>query len=275
VASGTTKFDDVGRWSEIKLEIIGQHAKAYSTILAAQGNLRHVYIDAFAGAGEHVSRETGDVIEGSPKVALAVTPPFDQYHFIDLDGSRAANLQKLVGSRTDVHVHEGDCNEVLLEQVFPRCRYEDYRRALCILDPYGLHLDWKVLVEAGRMRSVEIFLNFPMMDMNRNVLLTDPSKLSAEQAARMTRFWGDESWRDAAYVPVPTLFGETEHDKVRGNKAIVDAFRRRLREVASFPHVPEPLAMTNSTNSTLYYLFFASHNATGAKIARDIFKRHA
>ena len=44
------QFDEIGIWSEIKLAIIREYAKAYSTILSAQTNARfsHVYIDAFA-----------------------------------------------------------------------------------------------------------------------------------------------------------------------------------------------------------------------------------
>ena len=43
-----------------------------------------------------------------------------------------------------------------------------------MLDPYGLHLDWEVIETAGKMRSIEIFLNFPIMDMNRNALWRNP-----------------------------------------------------------------------------------------------------
>ena len=44
------KFDKVGNWSEIKLEIVEAYAQAYSKIISAQKNpqLYHVYIDAFA-----------------------------------------------------------------------------------------------------------------------------------------------------------------------------------------------------------------------------------
>ena len=47
------KFDKVGNWSEIKLEIVEAYAQAYSKIISAQKNpqLYHVYIDAFAGSG--------------------------------------------------------------------------------------------------------------------------------------------------------------------------------------------------------------------------------
>ena len=44
------EFDEIGYWSEIKLEIVRDYAAAYSTILTKK-NLPHVYVDAFAGAG--------------------------------------------------------------------------------------------------------------------------------------------------------------------------------------------------------------------------------
>jgi len=38
--------------------------------------------------------------------------------------------------------------------------------------------------------------------------------------------------------------------------------------------VPEPLAMENSKGAIIYYLFFASQNATAEKIAREIVSKH-
>jgi len=264
------KLDEVGYWSEVKLEIVRDYAKAYSTVLNMQASIQsHLYIDAFAGAGVHISKATGRFIPGSPLNALNVQPPFKQYHLIDLDGGKADSLRKLAGKRTDVFVYEADCNKVLLEEVFPRCRYADYRRALCLLDPYGLHIDWEVIHAAGRMRSVEIFLNFPVMDMNMNVLWRDPGKVQARQVARMDAFWGDRSWRNAAYVTTPGLFGGIE-EKAE-SQAVADAFRQRLTKVAGFAFVPEPLPMRNTRGAIVYYLFFASPNKTGHKIVTDIF----
>ncbi|MBI4683080.1 MAG: hypothetical protein HY757_08280 [Nitrospirae bacterium] len=64
------KFDGVGYWSEIKLDIVKEYAAAYSRILAAQKSppLYHIYIDAFAGAGMHISKSSGGFIPGSPMV---------------------------------------------------------------------------------------------------------------------------------------------------------------------------------------------------------------
>ena len=265
-------YDEVGYWSEVKLDIVRDYAGAYSTILAAQSNLYHVYIDAFAGAGKHISKKTGEPIAGSPLNALLVKPPFREYYFIDIQAEKIEALEVLAAERPNVHVLHGDCNERLHSDVFPHVRYKDYRRALCLLDPYGLHLDWTVIEEAGQMQSIDLFLNFPVMDMNRNVLWHNPEGVSEDQKTRMTRFWGDESWRTKAYRPTPTLFGQDEEKTT--NRAVAEAFRTRLREVAGFKRVPEPMPMRNSNGAVVYYLFFASNKPVAENIVRDIFAKY-
>jgi three-Cys-motif partner protein len=269
------RLEEVGYWSEVKLEIVKEYAQAYSTILSAQRNprLRHIYIDAFAGAGEHISRGTGEFIPGRPLNALLVNPPFEEYHFIDLNGQKAERLRSLTSDLPNVTVYQGDCNPILLIQVFPRAIYENYRRALCLLDPYGLHLKWDVISTAARMKSVEIFLNFPILDMNRNVLLRNPDRVSAKQVARLDAFWGDDSWRQAAYS-TRNLFGfEMKPDQA--NEAVAEAFRARLKTNAGFQFVPEPMPMRNSRGATVYYLIFAAQRPIAAKIVDDIFRKFA
>lgn len=270
-------FDQVGYWSEVKLDIIKKYAAAYSRILSAQKKpaLEHIYIDAFAGAGVHVSRTSGEFIAGSPMNALLVKPPFRQYHFIDLDKRKVAALETLAKERRDVQIYHGDCNQVLLDKVLPQAKWEDYRRALCILDPYGLHLDWRVTAEVGRMRSVDIFLNFPISDMNRNVLWRDRQGVTSEQIRRMNTYWGDESWKKVAYAPSAQgeLFRPRAEEKA-SNEAMAEAFRRRLNEIAGFKYVPYPIAMRNSQNAVVYYLYFASQKPVAEEIVRDIFNKY-
>jgi three-Cys-motif partner protein len=266
-------IDEIGPWSEVKLDIVREYAQAYSQILSAQKwpRLHHVYIDAFAGAGVHKSRSTKEFVPGSPLNALNVSPSFSEYHFIDINQARVGALQQVAQRRTNVFVHEGDCNQVLLTEVFPKVLYEDFRRGLCLLDPYGLHLDWRVIYTAGQMKSVEIFLNFPIMDMNMNVLKHNPETVPPEQAERMTRYWGDESWKSAAYSTTGNLFGFEEKTD---NEAITEAFRKRLLSIAGFKHVSQPLAMRNSRDAVVYYLFFASPKPVALQIVKDIFKKH-
>lgn len=54
------QFDQIGYWSEVKLDIVRGYAQAYSQILAAHrlpngGSLRHVYVDGFVRSGARLS----------------------------------------------------------------------------------------------------------------------------------------------------------------------------------------------------------------------------
>jgi three-Cys-motif partner protein len=268
-----SQFDRIGYWSEIKLDILRAYASAYSTILAAQKSpsLYHVYIDAFAGAGAHLTKSTDEFVLGSPLNALNVRPPFREYHLIDIEPEKIESLRELTARSDNVFIYQADCNTILLEKVFPRVRYENYRRGLCILDPYGLDLDWSVTLAAGRMKTLDVFLNFPVMDINRNVLWHDREAVEAAQVGRMNAFWGDESWRNIAYRTDMNLFDWPEK---QANDVIAEAFRTRLQKVAGFARVPQPLPMRNSTGAIVYYLFFASQKDTAEDIVIDIFKKY-
>jgi len=231
-----------------------------------------LYIDGFAGPGVHISKQTKGYVPGSPLNALNVKPPFKEFHFIDIDGNRADTLRERCEDYSNVYVYKGDCNNLLLEKIFPLAKYSDYRRGLCLLDPYGLHLNWEVVQMAGKMKSIEIFLNFQVMDMNMNVLWRNPNKVSNSQIARMNAFWGDDSWRNAAYTKTKGLFGDIEEKA--GIELIVEAYQDRLKKVAGFAFVPDPIPMRNTSGAILYYLFFASPNPTGAKIVKQIFDKY-
>ncbi len=265
-------LDEIGNWTEIKLEIIRKYASAYSRILSSKGMFRHIYVDGFCGSGEHVANVDGRTISGSPKIALEVDPPFKEYHFIDMNQEKVNHLKEVAGEQPNVHYYIGDCNQILLERVFTRIKFEEFARGLCLLDPYGLQLDWAVVQAAGHSRAIEMFINFPTMDINRNVLWGNPSGVSEKNRERMTRFWGDLSWQQCAYQEEQTLFG-TELVKNKFQK-VVDGYRRRLKDVAGFKYIPMPLPMRNSKGAIVYYLFFASCNEIANKIVNDIFDKY-
>ncbi len=273
------KLDQIGYWSEVKLDIVRRYAGEYSKILSVQQQriprFRHVYIDAFSGAGMHLTKNSNMLVPGSPYRALEVEPAFSEYHFIDMDSAKLDVLRQcpLVRGR-NVHFHHGNCNKILLEQVLPTIDFGQYRRALCFLDPYAINLDWRVIEMAGKLGTVDIVLNFMIMDMNMNVFLRPPKKPRPEQAERMTLFWGDESWRHVAAQKAAQmgLFGDIEEKS--SNEEVAEAFRRRLQDVAHFAHVPNPLAMRQSTGATVYYLYIASQKDAGRKIASHIFAKY-
>ena len=61
-----------------------------------------------------------EFVPGSPLNALNVSPPFSEYHFIDINQARVGALQQVAQQRANVFVHDGDCNQVLLKEVFPK-----------------------------------------------------------------------------------------------------------------------------------------------------------
>jgi three-Cys-motif partner protein len=275
VTAAPFKFDEIGYWSELKLEIVEKYGSAYTRAFAREKQLKKYYIDAFSGAGVHVSKRTGGQIEGSPARALKISPPFDHFYFIDMDADKTRHLATLCASRADVDIHTGDSMPYLRQQLLPTIKYENFNRALCLLDPYGLHLDWEVIAQAGQSRAVDMFLNFPVMDMNRNAIWRNSEKVSQDGMHRMTRFWGDESWKQAAYAESPqhNLFFAPDLIK-QSNDSIVTRFRERLNKVAGFRVVPKPLPMKNSNNAVVYYLFFASQKPVAQKIIDDIFAKY-
>lgn len=272
----SVEYDEIGIWSEVKLAIIKKYASAYATIMDAQRreripSLRWIYVDAYAGPGYHLSKRSGELVEGSPLIALNTDPPFHEYHFIDTEARRAKQLRELAGERPDVFVYSEDCNKVLLRDVFPRAKYENYRRALCLLDPYNIDLTWEVIEAAGKARSIEIFMNLMIMDINRNAMRRNPDKSLQSKMDQLTRLWGDESWKEAGYATNRNLFGEPE--KV-SNEEFAEAFRRRLENKAGFKYVPSPMPMKTKGNSTIYYLYFASQKPAAANIVNDIFDQY-
>ncbi len=213
-------YDEIAHWPELKLEIVSRYASVYSRVLSRQPGLAHYYINGFAGPGVRVSKPNGEFVPGSPLNTLLVTPPFRHHYLLDLDGDggRAETLRGLVGDRDDVTVLEGDGSRILLEELLPRVRSDDYRRALCVLDPCGLNLDWRVLEAAGRLGTIDLFVSLPVADVN----------------------------------------GE----------------RRRLKEVARFAHVPEPLALRDRVGRIVSHLFFAARNDTANTVVEEVFARH-
>ncbi|HVU18480.1 MAG TPA: three-Cys-motif partner protein TcmP [Candidatus Didemnitutus sp.] len=277
-------LDEIGQWSVDKLRILQAYSKEYAAILSNQRTntgarlFKTGYIDGFAGAGKHLHKSSREEIPGSPAIALA-TPGFDEFHFVDLDDARVGQLQALCRGHANAHVYSGDCNAILLDTIFPKFPFKQYRRALCFIDPYGMHVDWKVLEAAGKSGSIEIFLNFPVADINRNAKRARLEDISPDGRARMTRLWGNEDWHAVMFKPSPQMAFDlgggamTETEKT-GNDTLVEAFRERLKTVAGFKFVPHPVAMKNSIGAIVYYLFFAGHNETGERIAKHIMKKY-
>jgi three-Cys-motif partner protein len=272
------ELEAIGIWSEIKLQIIREYAAAYTTILKEQSWCRgYAYIDAFAGGGQFVSKEDQErLIPGSPMNALNVPNKFTEYHFIDIEQSKIDRLIELTTERPEKkYFYTGDANQGLRKKILPKFSYSSFKRALCILDPYGVDIEWTTIASLAPIKTIDVFINFPLMDINRNAALKKLETADPQRGARLTKIWGDESWKELTYVEQGQLFNAPVLiKKIHGNKTLKQGFRERLEYKAGFSCVPEPILMRNTVGGPLYFLFFASQKQVAQNIAHHIFENY-
>lgn len=268
------KIDLVGRWSEEKLDLLEKYLNAYTKIMKGKACCKngYYYIDAFAGTGKPKSKDEERYIDGSPIVALRVNNPFKSYIFIEKEEWRVKKLEDLKRefSRIDIQIKQGDCNRIIIEDIASGIKYENFNRGIIFLDPFGMDIDWETIKAIARTRALEIFLNFPVMAINRSILMKDSKKVDKVKIERMNKLWGCSEWMADIYKEVPDLFEKRIEKVPQTGRSLGNLFQKRLREL--FPFVTFPLVMRNSVNAPLYCLFFAGHNGTGKKIMEQIFK---
>ncbi len=164
------------------------------------------------------------------------------------------------------------------------CKKMDWgkNRAVVFLDPYGMQVDWNLLVTIAKTHAIDLWLLFPL-GMGVNRMLRKDGKLSDAWNQTLNRIFGDNSWENIFYKKrsVQTLFGEEENlCKDAGFEDIARYFiNERLGKAFEGKVVKEPLFLCNSKNSPLYLLCFASGAKKGSdtaiKIAKNIIERES
>ncbi len=237
----------VGEWTKNKLEILAQYLPLYlrATTKAAE----RIYIDGFAGPGLNKVKMTGEVIDGSPLIALGARSAngtiFDRLFFIEKNHRAAKELEQTAearDSRRRATVREGDVNVELpkLTQSLPK-----RSPTFVFLDTQGIEPKWTT-VEAIAAWQTELLINFPFgMAINRN------------PGPKVTRYFGTEEWQRIWYSNRPGRL-----------KEFLDLYKNRLRQLGyKYFMDPDPL-ITAPGGQRLYYLVFA----TKVKPGQDIMK---
>lgn len=289
-------ISEVGPWAKDKLDRLRKYLSAYTTILSQKNFDGFYYIDAFAGPGEHEIRtkqkatsstkktlidvgnyahefdEQRRFLDGSPRVALDVDPPFTAYVFVEKNPTRIVELRKLqeeYEGRRQIRIRQSDCNTYLLEQVVnnPRVNWKR-NRAVAFVDPFGMQVPWTTLKALGETKAIEVFLNFPVGMAIQRCIPKNPQKLTARRRQLLDDYFGTPEWFNVVYETKATLFGDEEKKLDRSARALLKWYQTRLKE--AFGYVSDAALITNTKKGHLYYLLLASPNKTGAKIASHI-----
>ena len=150
--------------------------------------------------------------------------------------------------------------------------YESKKRAITFIDPFGMQFEWTTMQHIAKTGTVELVLNFPVMAINRGILRKHPEMILEARKGRLARFWGTDDWMVDLYTEEQTLFGPETVKRQLSGKEFGHVFKKRLEEI--FLYCSNPILMATSKNAPLYCLIFAGHNATGRKIAEEIFIKH-
>ena len=264
-------------WTKTKLEIFENYLQAYSVIMNKQKEKwldKYHYIDAFAGSGYYpLDEDANEFVEGSTLVALKIDPPFDSYWFIEIDKDKVKKLENLHQERfpqKDIIIKSGDANYILVKEIIPYLKTlnkTNPQRAIVILDPYGLQIEWNTILELANSYIFDVFINFSIMGIIRNLPLDRFPEDS--QLKLIERIMGDLDIVKNLYKSFITLFGEN----VSKRATIIPEFTtchylKKVNEV--FSYTSKPVIMRNSKNAPLYALILASHKKVAMKITNDI-----
>jgi len=144
-----------GEHTQEKLEAVGNYLPAYTTALSKLFTL--CYIDAFAGSGECDITVAGKKmrVQGSASIALQGTPPFHRLLFVEKNAGRTRALRKLAeGAKgRTITVVQGDANVEVPAYLGTLRRLE---RAVVLLDPYGMTVDWKTLEQIASTKLARL-----------------------------------------------------------------------------------------------------------------------
>ncbi len=272
-----------GDWTERKIEIVVEYAKAYLTIMNKYPHFSCLYFDGFAGSGNIYKDDKVeiDIIKGAAIRILEIDYPktFDTYYFVELNERNKIELEQLVNKefphKKNKHVVCDDCNNKLISMSDFLKRNSNYR-TLAFIDPYGMALKWSS-IESLKGLGIDLWILVPSgIGMNRllknNGDIRDAWLNKLELSLGLSR----EEIKKHFYksTTIQTLFGEETFTNKETN-AIQKAgllYKERLNEV--FKYVSNPLELKNSTGSIMYHFMMASNNAAAFSIANDVIKKY-
>ncbi len=275
-----------GPWTERKLKCLRDYLSAYRTIFTANEKARYFrtwYVDAFAGTGSRTTSadlplldidddaEAKEYQDGSARIALGLSSPFDQYLFIEKSRKRAGELRRVITSEFQqldnrCEIRTGEANA----EIRKWCAERDWKkeRAVVFLDPYGMQVEWETIQTLASTKGVDLWYLFPGIAR----LLRHDGKIDEKWGKRLDILLGTDAWRTRFFQKGirADLFGDTENVERTATEAAIEGFIHERLAICFGKNVGRGLILRNSKNSPLYFLCFAASNERGARPALNI-----
>ena len=256
---------EVGAWTREKHQKVAYYSALFSTSMKNVWDCR-VYVELFAGAGKSRIREAGEVIPGSPLLALAMVDPFDKYVFCEHNSQNIRDLQARVAHQfpsRDVAYIPGDVNQSIPELLSTLPRFNQRHRGLtlCFVDPYKMsQLSFSTLSQLAASLYVDFLVLIPTyMDIHRNL-----ESYMRPDCPTLDRYLGSNEWR--------AKWADPARRKSDFGLFVANEFglqMKRLGFVYEGIKDLELVRMGSDNNIPLYHLAFFSKSKLGLRFWRE------
>ncbi len=265
----TSNKKDWGWWSEVKLEILQDYLRAFTTAVRLKSK-EAIYLDLFAGAYDNKRRGGAGTFPGSARIALETQPAFTRLVFFELH-EKAIELKTSIsqdrGGDSRWSVIDGDSNQTIATAL---CLLAGLRWAptFAFLDPRGLQIAWSTIETLANWRSdkktkVEQWILLPEPALARVLGLQGASgKRSVEL---LDRLYGTTEWRAIHQL---RRANKINPDEMRSE--FVNLLRWRLQHVLHYK-TTHALQIVNTHGSPIYTMIFATDSEPGDKIMNHVY----
>ena len=277
-----------GQWTIQKLEILEKYLDAYTTALK-KTPFKLMYIDAFAGTGYVNLGESEDkgaggffllgggegedaqsFIRGSAMRAIDIEDrPFDKLIFVEKDRDRHRELKRLKKQHPDrkIRVKNSEANKYL------RNLEKDWNkwRGVLFLDPFATEVEWSTLETIAGFQALDTWILFPVYAISRLLPTSQrPEDIAPGRAERLTKVFGDESWRELYHEHEG--FFHTYHTRDPGVGGLLKIYKKKLTALFGKRFLQQSRTLRNSKNAALFEFLFCVGSERGIGPAKSIAK---
>ncbi len=258
----------VRAWTKDKLHYLAGYLEQFVVAMRPQNWRALHYIDLFAGPGKGQVQESGEIVLGSPLMAITQQRRFDRYFFTDLDLASMDALEKrysVCPQNAAVHIFRGDANIQVRQIQQDIMRIDRYIPGvwsslnLAFLDPEGLELHWKTVETLAKIDRMDMIIYYSQMGISREI----SKEIDESPPTRLDEFFGGTEWRE--------IYKRHQKRAERFlHRQLIDLYKSKLATLGYqiVEGGPEPV-MKNTKNAPLYRLLFMSKHELGYKFWKN------
>ncbi|MGH9209883.1 MAG: three-Cys-motif partner protein TcmP [Acidimicrobiales bacterium] len=270
---GGTKPRYWGFWTRGKLDLLRKYLDAFTTASSIKVDER-IYLDLFGGQPENRERYTGEVLDGSAKIALGThNPPFTRLRFFEIEPYATRLRESLHPSHPgrDLEVIAGDCNSTV-HKALASLRRSWWAPTFTFIDPNGPDVHWSTLEALARFKKptttkTEIWMLLAAGMFTRT--LPVDGQVRVQDAHKLTAMYGTDHWRT---IYDGRVAGELTPGQAR--EEYVNLMRWRLEQVLGY-RTTHPLEIHNEGGHSIYHMIFATDSDAGDRIMTSLYNRAA